>query len=278
MRLTTIMIIFMIFYMIYSNIGMGKKTAKSKKLNTVLQDMPDKDLIFQELDEMIASETDPAFITKYKVIRLWASIYHNENQMFLDNLDDLDIDPLISDGKNNTIMSYEDSFFYLLLAIPNRLFYAEEPELMEKFYEKLEPYKETLEKYLVYALGMAARKYYQNTEDLGREMYIKLDEGEYGEYKYNKQLIGVYKNIASAFLGGIALQQNDTELYEQQLPYLQSFAKSGLGIRWLKELGIELPKEAEEEEEDQFDDEPAVEEPEEESADEETETENEDNK
>ena len=143
MKLTTIMIIFMIFYMIYSNIGMGKKTLKSKKLNAVLQDMPDKDLIFQELDEMIAEEKDPAFVSKHIVIKLWASIYHNENELCLDLLDQLNIDSLISDGKNNTIINYEDSFFYLLLAIPNRLFYAEEPELMEKFYEKLEPYKET---------------------------------------------------------------------------------------------------------------------------------------
>ena len=275
MRLTTIMIIFMIFYMIYSNIGMGKKTVKSKKLNAVLQDMPDKDLIFQELDEMIAEETDPAFTAKYQVIKVWASIYHNENEMFLENLEKLDIDPLISDGKNNTIMNYEDSFFYLLLAIPNRLFYAEEPELMAKYYEKLEPYKETLKNYLVYALGMAARKYYQNEEDLGREMYIKLDEGEYGEYKYNKQLIGVYKNIASAFLAGIALQQNDMELYEQQLPYIKSFTTSSLGKRWLKELGIELPEETEADEEAEAD---AEEDHDEEPADEETETEKEDSK
>ena len=275
MRLTTIMIIFMIFYMIYSNIGMGKKTVKSKKLNAVLQDMPDKDLIFQELDEMIAEETDPAFTAKYQVIKVWASIYHNENDMFLENLEKLDIDPLISDGKNNTIMNYEDSFFYLLLAIPNRLFYAEEPELMAKYYEKLEPYKETLKNYLVYALGMAARKYYQNEEDLGREMYIKLDEGEYGEYKYNKQLIGVYKNIASAFLAGIALQQNDMEMYEQQLPYIKSFTTSSLGKRWLKELGIELPEETEADEEAEAD---AEEDHDEEPADEETETEKEDSK
>ena len=272
MKLTTIMIIFMIFYMIYSNIGMGKKTLKSKKLNAVLQDMPDKDLIFKELDEMIAEETDPAFVAKYRVIRLWACIYHNENEWFLKDLEQLDIDPLISDGKKNTVINYEDSFFYLLLAIPNRLFYAEEPELMEKFYEKLEPYKETLKNYLVYALGMAARKYYQNEEDLGREMYIKLDEGDYGEFRYNKQLIGIYKNIASSFMAGIALQQNDMEQYEQQLPYLQSFSASGLGARWLKELGIELPKDPEEEKEN------TEEEPEEASADEETEPEKEENK
>ncbi|MBQ6489893.1 MAG: hypothetical protein IJI75_11795 [Solobacterium sp.] len=273
MRLTTIMIIFMIFYMIYSNIGMGKKTVKSKKLNAVLQDMPDKDLIFQELNEMIAEETDPAFTAKYKVIKLWASIYHNENDLFLEVLDELDIDPLISDGKKNTVINYEDSFFYLLLAIPNRLFYAEEPELMKKFYEKLEPYHETLKSYLVYGLGMAAKKYYLNEDDLGREMYVKLDEGEYGEYRYNKQLIGIYKNIASSFMAGIALQQNDMELYEEQIPYLKSFSKGGLGSRWLKELGIELPEEAEEAE-DEFDEESD----EEESAEEEAETEKEDSK
>lgn len=257
----------MVFYMIYSNIGLGRKTAKSRRLNAVLQDMPDKDQIFKELDEMTATENDPAFVAKYQVIKLWASIYHNENEMFLDILDKLDIDPLISDGKRNTIINYEDSFFYLFLAIPNRLFYAEEPELMEKFYEKIEPYHDTFQNLLVYALGMAARKYYQNIEDLGREMYVKLDEGEYGEYKYNKQLIGIYKNIASSFMAGIALQQNDMELYEKQIPYLQSFATGGLGSRWLKELGIELP--AVEEDEEEFDedfDEESDEEPEEGSA------------
>ncbi len=278
MRLTTIMIIFMIFYMIYSNIGLGRKTAKSKKLNAVLQDMPDKDLIFKELDEMTAEETDPAFVAKYQVIKLWASIYHNENEMFLDILDQLDIDPLISDGKRNTILNYEDSFFYLFLAIPNRLFYAEEPELMEKFYEKVEPYHDTFKNLLVYALGMAARKYYQNTDDLGRELYVRLDEGDYGEYRYNKQLIGIYKNIASSFMAAIALQQNDIELYEQQIPYLQSFSKGGLGSRWLKELGIELPEETDEEEEDGLDEEPEESEESEEPEEEEAETEKEDSK
>ena len=62
------------------------------------------------------------------------------------------------------------------------------------------------------------------------------------------------------------------EQYEQQLPYLQSFSASGLGARWLKELGIELPKDPEEEEEN------TEEEPEEASADEETEPEKEENK
>lgn len=246
MNLPMIVLIFLIFYMIYSNIGLGKRAKKSRDMNRIFQNFNDKEQLFDELKEAIESERDPVYACKYKIIQMWAAAYHGEDEIFRDTLNNLDIQPLLSNGKKNTISDHEDSFFYLCMATPNRLYYAERMDLMDEYYEKISQYDEIFEHYLFHEIGKALKKYYYRQEDLGRSMYEKMDSGDYGEFRYNKQLIGIYKNISSSMLAGIALQQNDEELFEEQVPWLKSFSSSNLGQRWLKEVGIVLPEDEEE--------------------------------
>ena len=93
-------------------------------------------------------------------------------------------------------------------------------------YAEISKYDEIFEPYLFHELGKALKKYYYKQEDLGRSMYEKMDSGDYGEFRYSKQLIGIYKNISSTMMAGIALQQNDEELFEEQIPWLKSFSSS----------------------------------------------------
>ncbi|MBE6121832.1 MAG: hypothetical protein E7190_03880 [Erysipelotrichaceae bacterium] len=252
MNLPMIVLIFLIFYMIYSNIGLGKRAQKSRDLNRVLQNFNDKEQLFSDLKEVIESERDPVYVCKYKIIQMWAAAYHGEDEIFHDTLHSLDIQPLLTNGKKNTIGEHEDSFFYLCMATPNRLYYAERMDLMDEYYAEISKYDEIFEPYLFHELGKALKKYYYKQEDLGRSMYEKMDSGDYGEFRYSKQLIGIYKNISSTMMAGIALQQNDEELFEEQVPWLKSFSSSNLGQRWLKEVGIVLPEDEEEETEDEF--------------------------
>lgn len=250
MNLTMIVLVFLIFYMIYSNIGLGRRANKSRTLTRILQNFNDKELLFSELKDAIESENDPVYKCKYIIIQMWAAACHGEDEIFHEALNTLNIDPILTNGKKSTISDHEDSFFYLCMAIPNRLYYAERKDLMDEYYEMISKYDEVFAPYLFHELGKALKKFYYRQEDLGRSMYERMDQGEYGEFRYNKQLIGIYKNISSCMMAGIAILQSDEELFEEQIPWLRSFSTSSLGERWMKEIGVVLPDEADEEEEE----------------------------
>ena len=107
-------------------------------------------------------------------------------------------------------------------------------------------YDEVNENALLRVLNAENRKFYEGREDKGKAFINSLLDGEYGGYKYSKQLIGLYKHCEEAILAVILRDEGDEEGYQECVSNLEHFAKeTRLGKRWTKELGIEIKDEEE---------------------------------
>ena len=215
------LMIFMIFRMITTN----RIVNRRRKVINVLRQVSDEQAFFEAADQLIQSESDPVIQAKTKVIRLWGLVYHNRMARFEEQLNELDINPLFAEKKGMiNIEGDEDSFFYLLLAIPNMLYGHGEIEMIDKVMEKVSTYSDKLEGQMNLAVAENCVKYYK------------------------KQLIGIYKNICDTMLCRILADRNED--YSEFEVYAQNFASTGIGERWIKALGLDIKAPGEETQEE----------------------------
>jgi hypothetical protein len=236
------------FYRVFQLSGRGRL---NKEMLKILDKMDDRDAFFANADEFINVSKDPEYGQKVRVLRLWGDVFYERDEEFKEHLEDLNIDILLQPTKKNQgFANNEDSFFYLYMAIPNRLNYRGRNDLRKLHEEKIAAYAEVNGDTLLKAIHDENRKFYDRTDDRGQAFIKQLLAGEYAGYRYSKQLIGLYKNCEEAILAAQYRDEGNTEGYEECLKDIHNFAtNTRLGIRWLKELHIELPKEEEEPEE-----------------------------
>ncbi len=257
------LILILLFWMIFSIISMQKRNSKNKKMLDILSKFDDRDTFFEQADEYISTEKDAEYNTKLQVLRLWGYTFYEEDEKFREQLEALDLNPILFKGNKSNFSSNEDSFFYLFVAIPNRLYYRNRDDLRQLMTEKMAAYDSALSDTMLKAINEAAARFYTKTEDCGKEFFRILVNGEYSGMRYSKQLIGLYKQTAEIFLSKMAQDENDEETFKGYLDDLKSFSQTRLGGRLIKEIGVVLPEEpAEETAEEAEEAEAAAEEPE----------------
>ena len=238
-------------YMFYRVFQLSGRGRLNKEMLKILDKMDDRDAFFANADEFINVSKDPEYGQKVRVLRLWGDVFYERDEEFKEHLEDLNIDILLQPTKKNQgFANNEDSFFYLYMAIPNRLNYRGRNDLRRLHEEKIAAYAEVNGDTLLKAIHDENRKFYDRTDDRGQAFIKQLLAGEYAGYRYSKQLIGLYKNCEEAILAAQYRDEGNMEGYEECLKDIHNFAtNTRLGMRWLKELHIELPKEEEEPEE-----------------------------
>lgn len=231
-------------YMIFRMFSMNKGVNRRRKIISVVNQIPDEQAFYAAADELLRTEEDPVIQAKTRVIRLWGMIYHDNTDHFEDELNEIDLEPLFTEKRGQiTIEPDEDSFFYLLLSTPNMLYGLDRLDLIEKIFDKASAYDDKLNNQLLKAVADHCRLFYEGKEDLGEAFFRKIDEGDYPGYKYSRQLIGVYKNICDTMLCKILSDRGED--YSEFEIYAQTFAKMGIGKRWVSVLGLELKSEDE---------------------------------
>ena len=244
-----VMTLFMLA-LIYRTWLQVRRNGETARVLKMMQYFTDEEKFFEVANTEIENQKSPEFKAKAMILRMFGESHYLRKEQFLNDLQALDVPSLYAKNQKVNLDLNEDSFFYLYLAIPNNLYANVETDLLPPLYEKLGEYDDVLEPLLVVQLGKAARKYYLKEGDHGAGFFNALLEGEYPGLRYSKQLIGIYKNIATALLARIALDDGNQEKFEEYLPDLRSFAQSsGLGNRWIRELSIELPDVPEDNEE-----------------------------
>lgn len=238
-------------YMFYRVFQLSGRGRLNKEMLKILDKMDDRDEFFARADEFIEVSKDPEYVQKVSVLRLWGDVFYERDEEYKQHLAELDIDTLLQPmQKNRGFANNEDSFFYLYLAIPNRLNFRGRNDLRKLNDEKLAAYEEINGDTLLKKIHDENKKFYEHTEDRGKDFIVSLLAGEYAGYRYSKQLIGLYKHCEEAILAVLYRDEGNTEGYEECLENVKNFGtNTRLGIRWLKELGIELPNEEEETEE-----------------------------
>ena len=238
-------------YMLYRIFMLTGRQKSNKKMLAILDQFDDEQGFFEAANQFIETEKDAEFVQKVSVLRLWGDTFYEKDEDFKKHLAELNIDTLSNpDGKNKGFSQNEDSFFYLYMAIPNRLNYRKAEGFRKLLHEKLSAYDEANAQVLLKKIYEENKKYYDNTDDRGRAFIESFLEGEYGGYKYSKQLIGLYKSCEEALLAKMYEEENNTERCEECMKDIETFGtKTRLGIRWMKEVGLSYPEEPEEEEE-----------------------------
>ncbi len=247
----TLVMFVLLIYMVVRTFMLAKKNNKNKKLLKVLDEINDEQKFFDDADKVIAEEKDKTFAAKIEVLRIWGDVYYRREKAFREHLSTLDIELLLhpqgsrTDGFNDN----EDSFFYLYTAIPNHLWSIGRNDLREAVNEKLKPYHDALSDTFLSVMHDSFALFYDNKEDKGRSFYNAVMNGDYGQYRYNKQLIGLYKDMITVMLARLALDDGSAEGIQPYEADLKRFAETRLGARWMKELSVELPSDEKTEEE-----------------------------
>lgn len=210
------------------------RSRKNKAMLNILALLDTEEDFYQAADTYIHTEKSAEFIAKVEVLRLFADAYYNKEQTFLSHLESFDPSALLNKNNEN-----EDSFFYLYLAIPNRLWYNDRMNLNNLLEKKMLPLQNKKQNLLSFAMHQANHLYYTNQEDGGKAFDESILNGEYGSYSYSKQLIALYKCMAATALVRIAKDHHDGDTIRSYTPLLQNFRQSRLGSRWLIEWRVD---------------------------------------
>ncbi|MBP3892280.1 MAG: hypothetical protein J6D29_08900 [Solobacterium sp.] len=245
MNLLTMVMVMLVVYTVFNVLVLSKQRQKGNEISNLLDVFQEEDTFFSKASELIEKETTPGTKEKIRVLKLWGEAYYGKEDAFKQTLNDLDVTNMFMKAKN-PIEAYEDAFFYLCMAIPNRLYSDGKMALLDLLENKMDVYKETLENTLVYRIGKENSKFYHRQDDFGKGFLESVIEGEYAGFTYSKQLIGIYKDVVSTVLAAIYKEEGNKAKLEEQYPFLERFQQSALGERMLKELKIELPKKEEE--------------------------------
>ena len=236
-------------FMVIRMIMMNKNVNRRRKVINVINQIQDEQAFYAAANEVINTVNDPIIETKTRIIRLWGMVYHKNLDRFEEELNDINIRTLFLNKNGNvTIEADEDSFFYLLLSLPNMLYGMDRVDLIDKIYEKVNEHENVLSNQLIKALGDHCNLFYHQKDDLGEAFFRKIDEGDYPGYRYSKQLIGVYKNICDTMLCKILADRNED--YSEFEIYAENFAKMGVGRRWIEVLGLDIKAPSDEIEEE----------------------------
>jgi len=239
--------VFMI-YMVIRIISLSKSNKKNNKMIKIIRSISDKDYVFEKTDEFLAElPEEDVYQDKVRIIKLWAHCYHGVYEGFSKTLSEIRVNKLFTYKKNGpSIAQNEDSFFYLYLTIPNILYRDGEVENRKLIVAKMDEYEDVLKDQLLVNIAKACNKFYDGEGDLGQAFFEKVLEGEYGEFYYNKQMIGFYKNVCGTMLTKIYEMHGETEKYEEIKYMAETFNKTHLGQRWVKAIGLTIEEPAEE--------------------------------
>ncbi len=244
----TLFIYALLIFMALRMFNIIKASKRGRVVVEAVQKVADENEFYEYINENKEKAT-PDIKTKLEIIELWGKAFHKNNKNYEELVNKLELNNLlVNTNKGTSIERAEDAFFYLALAIPNMLYGNGLNEERKMVNNKLKEIKDDISDQLVINIGEACNKYYDNIDDKGQSFFEKVLEGDYGEYKYSKQLIGLYKEICNAMLYKIYDEKGDERKAEYK-DSLDLFATRGVGERWLKAIDLEVNNEVEIEEE-----------------------------
>ena len=235
--ITYVMLVYMAIRIIYLN-----RVRKRNAAMTELMQSASEPAVFKEKAARMMEENqkDPAFINELKVFMIWEEALNQRYDEFEENVKNLDMRNYLTAGRKGTGID-EISCFYLMQSIPNILYGNGNTDMIKVLDAKVDEIREDLEPQMVYQISKANTDMYTGTGDAARITYEKILEGDYEEMKYGRNMIGIYKHICSAMLA-MYYKDKDEAKYEENRSTLASFEGMNVGKRWLKNIGIEVPK------------------------------------
>lgn len=189
--------------------------------------------VHEELDKYIGSETDPCLNTKARIIKAYDQILLGINPS--EQVKDIDIKNIfyVNDKFSIEKSKLNSEIFVWLTLMLSKARCLSMIDFMNKLYAKVQVCKDDLNVLVEYQVFNAAYNSLLEKGTDGIEFLKKLLGGDYGDYAYDKNLIGIYKKIACCLLEftGEPLSEDD----EAMLP---EFTGTLVGNRFTRDLDI----------------------------------------
>ena len=190
---------------------------------------------YDELVSYLGTETDACLKAKSNLIKIYVDLDKHPENVDSD-IDEIDfMHDIFFDGENfvkEKIILNSEVFIWLILILSkartNTMIDA-----MNHINDKVSAYDEEMKDYVEYEVYKSAYLSLLEKNLDGIKFLKTLLSGEYQEYKYDKNLIGIYKKIAASLLAYMAepLDEGDDDL-------IKEFAETLIGSRFTKDLEI----------------------------------------
>ena len=219
-------------YVIYRNISLYLSYRNNKGYINCYQDLLlNDDKVLEKIDKYIASQKSEELINKAELLKLYAEL--NNDSDYRETLQQLDFRPVFlhNDRPSKNKLSFNNDVFvwiYLCLAKARKM---SKFDVMEELYNKLNDLH--LDKRLEIEQAKAIYYTLSETDTAGVDFLNNVLQGEYIDYDYDKQLIGLYKRFAASTL---AYSGEPIEDYYKE--DIRKFASTLIGQNYLKNLEI----------------------------------------
>ena len=229
-----LVLIVLTILMSMNNIKRLKQYRKDKTyIDIYTKILRDTDGAYDELVNYIGSENDTCLKTKSELIKLYEDIKDDKDLSEFDEIDfvkDIFYDGEVFSKDRVTLNSEVFIWFILILSRARNLSMM---DVMDNLYNKVSKYEENLNTYIEYQVFKASYNVLLEKNEDGVSFLKKLLNGEYTEYTYDKNLIGIYKKIAACLLcyAGEIVEESDEDL-------IKDFTTTLIGNRFTKDLGI----------------------------------------
>ena len=190
---------------------------------------------YDGLVSYLGSETDSCLKAKSNLIKTYVDLDKHPENVDSD-IDEIDfMHDIFFDGENfskEKIILNSEVFIWLILILSkaraNTMI-----DVMNHINDKVSAYDEEMKDYVEYQVYKSAYLSLLEKNFDGIKFLKTLLSGEYQEYKYDKNLIGIYKKIAASLLAYMAepLDDGDDEL-------IKEFTQTLIGSRFTKDLEI----------------------------------------
>ena len=220
--------------MMFNNIRKVKAMKKDEKYIAAYTGvLKNEDNAATNLESYLAEETNPELKNKGLLVKVYTDILEGKDPS--GTIDSISFDDiLLTDGNYapEKVSRNSDSFVWMLLDL-SKARSKSMIDVMDKLYEKLNAYEDRLDRQVEYQVVKATYNCLLEKDVKGIEFLNKLLAGEYGDYQYDKHLIGVFKKAAAALLvySGEPIEKEDEEI-------LYDFAQSSVGNRFLSDLEL----------------------------------------
>lgn len=230
--MTTIIIILIciLIIFVFKNFTILKELSISKEYRNIYKSVLSKeDNVIDKINTYINKEKDPYLLNKAKVLLLFLKA--RDKQDVLSLIDDINFNEIFfRNGKynENHINLNSDMFIWLMVTLPC----LKETNNLDALYNRLNQLDGKINSHLEYLLFKAIYSFLKDDND-GSKFLYDLVSGDYSGLNYDKQMIGVVKRIAMAY---IACKSQDVN--EEFKDELAVFASTYIGLCLLQDLNI----------------------------------------
>lgn len=218
-------------YKNFKRIGQYKKDKTYIDLYTKV--LRGEDSVHDELNSYIESENDSCLNTKARIVKAYDDLLLGNNPS--EELKDVNIKNIYyeNDKFSSEKAKLNSEIFVWLTLMLSKARCLSMIDLMNELYTKVNAHEEDLKILVEYQVFKSAYNSLLEKGTDGITFLKQLLQGEYSEYVYDKNLIGIYKKIACCVLAfeGEPLEDSDKEM-------LAEFTGTLVGNRFTRDLEI----------------------------------------